>query len=105
MPFWIIIGVCLAVFVMLVAVAGSFGYLGKGMPPAVQSTPRAALEDGFTTHDVAELRFAQEFRGYRMSQVDAVLERLEQRLSEQDATIAALRSGSYRGDASDTPEA
>lgn len=92
MPFWIIIGACLAVFVMLVAVAGSFGYLGSGMPAAVQSTPAAELDDDFTASDVDALRFSQEFRGYRMTQVDEVLTALQERLKAQEATIAELRS-------------
>lgn len=91
MPFWIIIGVCLSVFVMLVAVAGAFGQLGNGMPRAVQSTPEARLPEDFDAEDAKALRFARELRGYRMSQVDEAIDKLSERIATQQATIAELR--------------
>ena len=41
--------------------------------------------------DVGGLRFALAFRGYRMDQVDDVLDRLSVELSERDAEIARLK--------------
>lgn len=40
--------------------------------------------------DVGEIRFAMALRGYRMREVDAVLERLAAELAGRDARIAAL---------------
>ena len=40
--------------------------------------------------DLGEVRFAMALRGYRMREVDAVLERLAAELSSRDARIAAL---------------
>lgn len=49
--------------------------------------PRAVL----TAEDLSGLRFDPALRGYRMAQVDAVLERLAEELRERDAEIARLR--------------
>ncbi len=49
--------------------------------------PRA----GITTADVSQLRFDQAIRGYRMSQVDEVLDRLTEELRDRDAEIDRLR--------------
>jgi DivIVA domain-containing protein len=40
---------------------------------------------------VDRIRFSLGFRGYRMDQVDDVLERLRDRIAEQDLEIARLR--------------
>ncbi|WP_409483641.1 DivIVA domain-containing protein [Arsenicicoccus dermatophilus] len=47
---------------------------------------------------VRELRFDQVLRGYRMDQVDEVLERLVAELRERDGEIARLRGGGPLGD-------
>ena len=51
-----------------------------GALPAAQLQPE----------DVAELRFDMALRGYRMSEVDAVMERLGDELADRDARIARL---------------
>lgn len=52
-----------------------------------------ALPDGpFGAGDVAAVRFSTTVRGYRMSEVDAALERLAEALRERDERIAALES-------------
>jgi len=43
-----------------------------------------------TAADVADLRFPVGLRGYRMDEVDAVLDRLAEELTQRDAHIAAL---------------
>ena len=45
-----------------------------------------------TAGDLAQLRFGMALRGYRMSQVDAVLDRLAEELLERDEQLAALSS-------------
>ena len=64
--------------------------------------------------DVDGVRFDYALRGYRMDQVDDVLERLRDRLGEQDRLIAELRATGrptawgdavHRPDANDRPDA
>ncbi|WP_240770345.1 DivIVA domain-containing protein [Nocardioides sp. GY 10127] len=63
---------------------------GKGAPlaPAFDDRPDAVLPTGeITGDDLRRVRFTLAFRGYRMSEVDAVLDRLAQ---ERDDAVAAL---------------
>ena len=48
--------------------------------------------DGLQPEDVREVRFGLAIRGYRMSEVDEVLDRLAGALAERDARIAALEA-------------
>ena len=59
-----------------------------GMPH--EPLPEGELRD----EDLAELRFDVTARGYRMSQVDGVVDRLRRELREKDEHIAFLESGS-----------
>ena len=47
----------------------------------------------FETADIERLRFSLAFRGYRMDEVDDVLDRLTAELAERDARIAELEQG------------
>jgi DivIVA domain-containing protein len=47
--------------------------------------------DGLQPEDVREVRFGLAVRGYRMSEVDQVLDRLSDALAERDAQIVALQ--------------
>ena len=53
--------------------------------------PPVLLPERPVAADVADLRFSVGFRGYRMDEVDAVLERLAVALLERDAALAELR--------------
>ena len=71
---WVI--VFLAVVVIGIAWVAIQGRLG-GMPPAIDDQPGPDLPDSkLTSADIRGLRFAVTARGYSMTQVDAVLERL-----------------------------
>ena len=57
-----------------------------------------ALPEGPLSADhVMAVRFATTLRGYRMSEVDAVLERLAEALRERDERIAALEGRAAAG--------
>lgn len=58
---------------------------------APPDTADLALPQGpLRADDVAAARFSTTVRGYRMSEVDVVLERLAEALRERDERIAAL---------------
>lgn len=64
-----------------------------GLLPPVSSESAAGLpRGGMEPADLAALRFDMVPRGYRMSQVDAVLERLVDEVRTRDAEIALLRA-------------
>lgn len=100
----------MSIFLVLVAVAvlGAVAFAllggrragGQDTTPAVdfaglvEPTPSLAavlLPDEPDAADVGAVRFAPALRGYRMDQVDEVLDRLAVALEERDATIAELR--------------
>ncbi|MYM20801.1 DivIVA domain-containing protein [Brevibacterium sp. 5221] len=85
MPVWIVVGVCAAVFVMVIAVAGSFNLFNGGMPAASESEPRPGLPADFAAADIAQLRFSPALRGYRPDEVDAALDALHDRIAQLEA--------------------
>ncbi|GAB3586607.1 DivIVA domain-containing protein [Calidifontibacter terrae] len=87
--------IVLLVVVAGVAVAAVMGRFSGHLDDAVHTTPFEPLPAGpVTADDVAALRFDQTVRGYRMGQVDDVLDRLRAELLERDAEIARLRGAS-----------
>jgi DivIVA domain-containing protein len=82
--------------------------LGRGetQPPAELDRSPVELPDDrpVAGHDVRSLRISAAFRGYRMAEVDWLLEQLARTLDERDATIAALRAGAPAQDADTDPE-
>lgn len=89
--------IVLLILVVLVAAALAAAVLGRipapGVLPAASSESFTGLPRGeLEAEDLASLRFDAAVRGYRMSQVDAVLQRLSEELSSRDADIARLRS-------------
>jgi DivIVA domain-containing protein len=89
----------------VVTVLGVLGVLGVLFAAAVVATradplladappdrPDLALPDGpLGGADVEDVRFSMALRGYRMSEVDAVLARLAAELDERDRRIAELQ--------------
>lgn len=60
---------------------------------APQDLPDLGLPDGaLRPVDVAQLRFSLAPRGYRMSEVDAVLDRLAEELADRDRRLARCES-------------
>lgn len=88
----IVVLIVLLVVVAGLAVAAVMGRFGGFMDDSVRTSPFERLPEGeVSAQDVAALRFDQTVRGYRMGQVDDVLDRLREALEERDAEIAYLR--------------
>jgi DivIVA domain-containing protein len=70
--------------------------LGRGetQPPAELDRSPVELPDDrpVVADDVRALRISVAFRGYRMTEVDWLLDQFAQTLDERDAEIAALRA-------------
>ncbi len=81
--------VAVVVFVLASAVFGRGEQLAP-LPPG--STPTTLPAEGVTGDDVRALRFQQALRGYRMSEVDWVLERLSGELDELRSRVAELEA-------------
>ncbi len=87
----ILLLVALAVVGVTAAVA--VGRVRGGMDEPVRSRPDSALPAGrLAADDVARARFSVGLRGYRMDEVDAALDRVQDELRERDHELAALRS-------------
>ncbi|MDM7989897.1 DivIVA domain-containing protein [Arthrobacter sp. zg-Y877] len=96
--------VFLAIAVLGVAAVFGIGRLRPGIPGAGVITdaqglpepdprlPPVLLPEHPAAGDVSRLRFSVALRGYRMDQVDAVLDRLAGALAERDARIARLEA-------------
>ncbi len=88
-------------FVLGVLVVGALLFLGASVllgrgetqPPAELDRSPVELPDDrpVTSDDVRALRISVAFRGYRMSEVDWLLEQFALVLDERDAEIARLR--------------
>ena len=88
-------------FVLGVLVVGALLFLGASIllgrgetqPPADLDRSPVELPDDrpVTSDDVRALRISVAFRGYRMSEVDWLLEQFALVLDERDAEIALLR--------------
>jgi DivIVA domain-containing protein len=94
------------VFVIGLLVVGGLLFLGASLllgrgetqPPADPQRSPVELPDDrdVVGDDVRALRISVAFRGYRMSEVDWLLDQFAQVLDERDAEIAALRAGAGR---------
>jgi DivIVA domain-containing protein len=79
------------------------GRLEARLSPAVVSRPRVGLPaQDVTADDIEALRFSPGLRGYRMDEVDAVLDQLatqltdlQRRVMDQDRQIATLRASGF----------
>lgn len=80
--------------VMAVVVVGGFvalltGRLGYDpMAPATTTQSAPILSDDIAASEIPAIRFDTAMRGYRMDQVDAVLDRLQDRIEELEAERA-----------------
>ncbi|MGP3985240.1 DivIVA domain-containing protein [Streptomyces sp. 3N207] len=98
---FLLISLVVVVAAVTLAVVGSADRSGSGshgatgglsdVPPDLLDEPLPP-ERPVTHADVAGLRLAVGVRGYRMEQVDDVLDRLGAELAERDARIAELES-------------
>lgn len=94
---WFILLVGIVVLCGVVALL--LGYVGGGMGRATTTLSHEPLpEDELSDADLERLRFDVGLRGYRMSQVDGVVDRLRRELREKDEEIAVLRGDQPRDD-------
>lgn len=102
---WFILLVGLLVICFVAALV--LGLIGGGMGRATSSLHHDPLPDTpLTDDDLDGLRFDVTARGYRMSEVDAVIARLQRELREKDEQIAVLAGGALgRAPGDATPEA
>ncbi|NYJ00551.1 DivIVA domain-containing protein [Nocardioides thalensis] len=76
--------------VMIVLAMGAIAMLAAGrgepMAPAYDDRPDAVVpaDRPLAADDLRRVRFSLAFRGYRMSEVDALLERLSAELAERE---------------------
>ena len=94
------------VFVIGLLVVGGLLFLGASVllgrgetqPPAEVGRSPVELPDDrpVVGDDVRALRISVAFRGYRMTEVDWLVDQLAQVLDERDAEIAQLRAGTRR---------
>ncbi|MFQ1000409.1 DivIVA domain-containing protein [Modestobacter sp. SSW1-42] len=90
------------VFVLGLVVVGGLLFLGASLllgrgesqPPAVPGRSPVELPDDrpVVADDVRALRISVAFRGYRMTEVDWLLDQFAQVLDERDARIAELEA-------------
>jgi DivIVA domain-containing protein len=90
------------VVVVLALVAGvaavAAGRVRGGLPEPTSTLPDIDLPvDAIGTKDVDAIRFSVGFRGYRMDEVDAVLDRLGLELGEREEEVRELREQLYGG--------
>nr|WP_231713090.1 DivIVA domain-containing protein [Arthrobacter sp. zg-Y769] len=64
----------------------------QGLPEPDPRLPPVLLPEHPEPGDISRLRFSVALRGYRMGQVDAVLDRLAEALAERDARIRQLET-------------
>ena len=87
---WFILLVGIVVICFLVALV--LGLAGGGMGRPTSSLSHEPLPDEpIRDSDFDDLVFDVGLRGYRMSQVDGVVDRLRRELREKDEEIAVLR--------------
>ncbi|WP_432546826.1 DivIVA domain-containing protein [Kineococcus sp. SYSU DK004] len=85
--------VALVVVVAGLVAAVVAGRVTGGLGPSTSSRPHRGLPEGpVAAADVDAVRFSLGLRGYRMDEVDAVLDRLREEIRERDEELAAWRS-------------
>lgn len=89
--------IALLVIVIGLVVFAILGHLGTHLEDPTATSPFESLPRGLVTaEDVEQVRFDQTLRGYRMGQVDEVLDRLRAELQARDDEIAMLRGHGAR---------
>lgn len=86
MPFWIVLGVAAAVFVLVIVLAASFNLFSSDAAEETEGH-RDILPAGFTSADLDRVTFRPALRGYRMEEVDVVLAALRARLAELESQV------------------
>ena len=83
-----------AVVVAVVTAAAVLGRVDGSLADSTTTMSHVPLpDDQLTPADIDELRFDTAMRGYRMSQVDAVIDRLRREIGDLDDELARVRDG------------
>jgi DivIVA domain-containing protein len=85
----------LVVVGVVAVVAGGRGG-GLGAPGSDRPGPWLPTDRLLTADDVDEVHFGVGFRGYRMDEVDEVLDRLADELRDRDARLSAFEQPAAR---------
>jgi len=95
---WVLLGIAVLGGVAVAATGGI-----AGLRPAVVDRPEPVLppDRSVQAPDVDALRFAVGLRGYRMDQVDDVLDRLAAELQAKDERIAELEQAGRPAEAAE----
>ena len=81
-----------AVVVAVVTAAAVLGRVDGSLADATTTMSHVPLpDDQLTPADIDELRFDTALRGYRMSEVDAVIDRLRREIGDLDDELARVR--------------
>ncbi|MGH8774885.1 MAG: DivIVA domain-containing protein [Jiangellaceae bacterium] len=93
----LVVFVTIAVAVVFAVAAAAVGR-GGGLDASERdiTVPWLSADGPVSVEDLETIRFAVAFRGYRMDQVDEVLDRLGGELAARDARIAALEAMAAR---------
>jgi DivIVA domain-containing protein len=89
----VMMAVAAVVFLLAALVFGRGEELAP-LPPG--ASPTRLPSEEITARDVRELKFQQVFRGYKMSEVDWVLQRLATEVGELRARVEELESSDHR---------
>ncbi|WP_265446081.1 DivIVA domain-containing protein [Flexivirga meconopsidis] len=90
--------IALLLVVIGLVVFAVLGRFGAHLEAPTSTSPFEPLPRGeIGADDIDQVRFDQTLRGYRMSQVDEVLDRLRAELKARDEEIAGLRAGRTGG--------
>ena len=94
----LVVEIVLAAVVVFAVAAVAAGY-GGAVTRFSPDWPGRPLPEGrpLRADDIAAARFSVAFRGYRMSEVDAVLDRLGWEIAARDARIEELTGRPYDG--------
>lgn len=100
---WVLFSVVAVLLVGVFAglLAGRIGYDPLSEP--VTSQPDPGLGEDFTARSVSDVHFDTALRGYRMDQVDRVLDALQDRLADQERQLAELRATGREAPDRDVP--
>jgi DivIVA domain-containing protein len=94
-----------AVVVAVVTAAAVLGRVDGSLADATTSMSHVPLpEDQLTPDDIDELRFDTALRGYRMSQVDAVIDRLRREIGDLDDELVRVQQAYSALAASSAPD-
>ena len=90
MILFLVLIVVLLIGLTTAAVMGKIG--GFMADPTSSQSFGGVPAESLSTDDIAQLHFDQALRGYRMDQVDEVIDALSARLREFETEVASLRA-------------